>query len=183
MPRTNRHRNRNSEAGMTLIELLIASAVLVFGMLSLMGLLMLAIGNNGRSKIDSTATMLTQSVVEQITAVLEGGGPGTIQDCVNPPWTVDNSAGPSPNGQGAALAGGNIDFTQKNPPKNYFMNYVECSLQPNGTVTQMTYDVRWNVQLVEHTYLVTVGAKPKGGLPTRFAFALPVTMRVYVGEK
>src|SRR5437660_3658692 len=80
---TSRRKNRNPEAGMTLIELMIASVVLIFGMLSIMGLLMLAIGNNGRSKIDSGATMLSQVVLEQVSAKLAGGGPGSITDNAN----------------------------------------------------------------------------------------------------
>jgi Tfp pilus assembly protein PilV len=174
---------RNSEAGMTLIELMIAAAVLVFGMLSIMGLLMLAIGNNGRSKVDSTATMLTQGVLEQISAKLAGGGPGSITDNGNcngtgTTWTIDTSSG---NGsQGANLASGKIDFTQAQGavPANYFMNYVDCN---NKIIT--TYDVRWNVEAIgtNGTYLVTVGARPKSNLPIRFSFAIPVTMRAYVG--
>ncbi|HEX7894153.1 MAG TPA: hypothetical protein VF447_08185, partial [Terriglobales bacterium] len=66
------------ESGMTLIELAIAGVVLVFGMLSLMGVMITAVGNNGRSKIDSSATMLNQAVLEQISAKLAGGGPGSI---------------------------------------------------------------------------------------------------------
>lgn len=164
---------------MTLIELMIAAVVLVFGLLSIMGLLMLAIGNNGRSKIDSTATMLTQAVLEQISAKLSGGGPGSITDNNNcdgtgNTWTINDAAG------GATLAGGKIDFTQAQAGAgaNYFMNYVDC----NNNV-KMTYDVRWNIQSIgaNGTYLVTVGARPKGGVPIRFAFALPVTMRAYVG--
>jgi Tfp pilus assembly protein PilV len=171
--------NRNLESGMTLIELMIAAVVLIFGMLSIMGLLMLAIGNNGRSKIDSTATMLSQVVVEQVSAKLAGGGPGSITDnanCNNTGniWTINEQPG------GAKLSGGKIDFTQGQGgvPANYYMNYVDC----NNNV-QIEYDVRWNVQSVgaNGTYLVTVGAKPKSGLPTRFAFALPVSMRAYVG--
>ncbi len=170
----------DSEAGMTLIELMIASAVLVFGMLSIMGLLMLAIGNNGRSKIDSTATMLTQGVLEQISAKLAGGGPGSITDNANcngtgTNWTIDNTPG-----NGARLASGKIDFTQaqNNIPANYYMNYVDCINN-----VQAIYDVRWNVQTVgaNGTYLVTVGARPQGNLPVRFSFAIPVTMRAYVG--
>lgn len=169
---------------MTLIELLIAGTVLVVGMLSLMGLLMLAIGNNGRSKIDSTATMLTQGVLEQISAKLAGGGPGSITDNANcngtgNTWTIDTSSG---NGsQGANLLSGKIDFTQTQAavPANYFMNYVDCN---NNIITM--YDVRWNVQTIgtNGTYLVTVGARPKSSLPTRFSFAIPVTMRAYVGS-
>ena len=59
----------------------------------------------------------------------------------------------------------------------YYMNYIEC----NNNV-QMTYDIRWNIQSVGNaTYLVTVGARPKNGLPQQFAFAIPVNMRTYVG--
>lgn len=174
----------NPQAGMTLIELMIAAAVLVFGMLSIMGLLMLAIGNNGRSKIDSTGTMLTQSVVEQISAVFEGGGPGSITDCAGNNWTIDSTAGAAPAGAGSALNGSKIDFTQAAPPANFFMNYVECSNQVNGKVIQTTYDVRWNVQtLGSSSFLITVGARPKNGVPTRFAFAIPVNMRVVVGQR
>ena len=68
-------KNRKSESGMSLIELMIASVVLIFGMLSIMGLLMLAMGNNGRSKIDSGATMLSQVVLEQVSAKLAGSFP------------------------------------------------------------------------------------------------------------
>lgn len=167
---------------MTLIELMIASVVLVFGMLSIMGLLMLAIGNNGRSKIDTTATMLTQGVVEQISAVLAGGGPGSITDCkgAGTTWVIDTAAAPPPNGWGARLSGSVIDFTQSNPPVGSQMSYVEC----NGNV-QTTYDVRWNIQNMSAngTYLVTVGARPLNGLAAaRFSFAIPVTMRTYVGS-
>jgi len=173
-------KKRNPESGMTLIELMIAAVVLIFGMLSVMGLLMLAIGNNGRSKIDSSATMLSQAVLEQISAKLVGGGPGSITDNNNcdgtgNTWTIAYGQG------GANLAAGKIDFVgqaQGTVPADYFMNYVEC----NNNV-RMTYDVRWNIQVVgTTTYLVTVGARPFGGLPTRFAFALPVSMRAYVGK-
>lgn len=166
---------------MTLIELLIAGIVLVFGMLSLMGLLMLAIGNNGRSKVDSTATMLTQGVLEQLSAKLAGGGPGSITDNANcngtgTTWTINDTPG-----NGANLLGGKIDFTQPQGavPANYFMNYVDCN---NNVIT--TYDVRWNIQTVgtNGTYLVTVGARPRSNLPIRFTFAIPVTMRAYVGS-
>ena len=164
---------------MTVIELLIAGFVLIFGMLAVMGLLMLAVGNNGRSKLDSTATMLNQAVVEQISAQLVGGGPGSITDCrgAGTVWPIDTTSGVPPNGAGAPLNGSTIDFTQA-AIAGSSMNYVEC----NGNV-QTTYDVRWNIQTLSAngTYLVTVGARPRGGLPTRFAFAIPVNMRVYVG--
>jgi hypothetical protein len=181
----------NPQSGMSVVELMIAAVVLVVGMLAVMALLALATGNNGRSKIDSTATMLTQSVVEQISAVLKGGGPGSIYDsqlsggtCVTgTKWIIDSAGGPAPSGNGAALAGSKIDFTQTSPPTGYQMNYSECNVQPNGQANLTTYDVRWNVQTIDArgTFLVTVGARPVRGTAARFNFALPVNMRVYVG--
>lgn len=190
MHTTLRKSNRR-EAGLTLIELMIATVVLLVGLLSVIGLLTVAIGNNGRSKVDTTATMLTQAVTEQISAVLQGGGPGQIQDCTGTAWTITTDYADPPSGWGAAIAGNKIDFTQTSPPAGSQMNFVECSTQPNGTVVQNTYDVRWNVQKIalgptgtepyNGTFLVTVGAKPKYAMPTQFSFALPVNMQVYVG--
>ena len=181
------------QSGMTLIELMIATVVLLVGILSVTGLLALVIGNNGRSKVDTTATMLSQAVTEQISAVLQGGGPASIQDCVGNSWTigVDYTASAGPPGWGAAVSGNKIDFTQSSPPATSQMNFVECAKQPNGVVVKNVYDVRWNVQQMSlgdtsteyfnGTFLVTVGARPKYGLPTQYNFALPVNMQVYVG--
>jgi Tfp pilus assembly protein PilV len=183
MSRKINRRKLHPESGMTLIELLIAGFVLVFGMLSIMGLLFIAIGNNGRSKIDSQATMLSQAVLEQLSAKLSGGGPGSLTDNANCNGTGTTHAIGYDAG-GASTTGGAMDFTQAqgsigtdsngNP---YYMDYVDCSNN-----VPMIYDVRWNIQsLGNATYLVTVGARPKNGLPQRFAFAIPVNMRTYVG--
>ena len=188
------------EAGFSLIELLIAALVLSFGLLALTALFATAIGNNGRSRVDSTATMLSESVLEQITAVKANGGPSSLTDsdsqyasenCPAPTtWYIDTDAAPLPNGQGATLNGSTIDFTQQqsaipqpNPPYPYYMNYVVC----NGCGefgTTAIYDVRWNIaQLSGNSFMVTVAAKPQGTVTDRFTFALPVTMRMYVGPQ
>jgi len=172
-------RKPKRQAGFTLLELMIAALVLVFGLLAITALFATAIGNNGRSRVDSTATMLSQSVIEQITAVLARGGPAAVTDCGQPPttWAVDTSVG------GATLSGSSIDFTQTSPPAGYHMNFVVC----NGggeSGTQALYDVRWNVaQLSTNSYLVTVAARPSGMTPGRFTFALPVTLRTFVGPQ
>lgn len=180
--RISRRTRLHLESGMTLIELAIAGFVLVFGMLSLMGVMITAVGNNGRSKIDSSATMLSQAVLEQISAKLAGGGPGSITDNVNCNGTGTTHQIADDVG-GASLNGSTINFTQaqgaialSSTGTPFYMNYVDCSNN-----VQMTYDVRWNIQLLNaNTYVVTVGAKPLA-LPTRFAFSIPVNMRAYVG--
>ncbi len=174
---------RKRQAGFTLLELLVAAVVLAFGLLAITALFATAIGNNGRSRVDSTATMLSESVIEQISAVLARGGPSAITDCGSPPttWNIGTNVG------GAALSGSSIDFTQTDPPAGYQMDFVVC----NGggeAGTQATYDVRWSIAQVSTvsgstSYLVTVGARPKNMTPGRYTFALPVTFRTYVGPQ
>jgi len=176
-------RTQKQQAGFTLLELMIAGLVLVFGLLAVAALFATAVGNNGRSRVDSTATMLSESVIEQITAVLARGGPSSVTDCGQPPttWTIDTTVG------GAALSGSGIDFTQTNPPAGYQMNFVVC----NGGAeagTQAVYDVRWNIRQVStapvsSSYLVTVAARPQNMATNRFTFALPVTFRTFVGPQ
>jgi prepilin-type N-terminal cleavage/methylation domain-containing protein len=181
-------RTQKQQAGFTLLELMITCLILTVGLLAIAGLFATAVGNNGRSRVDSTATMLAASVIEQVTAVLARGGPASVTDCGQPPttWTIDTSVG------GAALSnvapfGPSIDFTQTNPPSGYQMNYVVC----NGggfAGTQAVYDVRWNIQQIStsppsSSYLVTIAAEPRGMTNNRFTFALPVTFRTFVGPQ
>lgn len=176
-------RTQKQQAGFTLLELLIAGVILIVGLLAVAALFATAVGNNGRSRVDSTATMLSASVIEQVTAVLARGGPSSVIDCGQPPttWPIDTAVG------GAALSGSGIDFTQTNPPAGYQMNFVVC----NGggeAGTQAVYDVRWNIQQIStsppsSSYLVTVAARPQGMVNGRFTFALPVTFRTFVGPQ
>jgi Tfp pilus assembly protein PilV len=174
-----RQRKRKRQAGFTILEAMIAGFILTFGLLSITALFATAIGNNGRSRVDTTATMLSESVIEQVTAVLARGGPSAMTDCASTPttWFIDTDIG------GAALSGSSIDFTEASPPSGYHMNFVVC----NGggeAETQAIYDVRWNIARVStNTYLVTVAARPKGMTAGRFTFALPVTFRTYVGQQ
>src|SRR3989442_10915728 len=52
--------------GFSLIELMIAISVLAVGMSALVGLFITAVMNNGRSKGDTTSTMLAQTVLGEI---------------------------------------------------------------------------------------------------------------------
>lgn len=176
MRRANRRRERLSrQAGMTMIELLIAAVVMVVGLLAIMGIFTLAIGNNGRSKVDTSATMLSQAVIEQISAVLARGGPSMVTDCKGTIWNIGTAVG------GAKLKGAGVDFSESAPPANYHMDFVVCGDDAAGP--QTTYDVRWNVGTLSNSYLVTVAAKPKNMGAVRFSFALPVVMRSYVGKQ
>jgi len=176
-------RTQKQEAGFTLLELMFTGLVLTVGLVAVATLFAIAVGNNGRSRVDSTATMLSASVIEEITAVLARGGPSSVTDCGQPPttWTIDTNVG------GAARSGSSIDFTQTNPPSGYQMNFVVCNA--GGVAgTQAVYDVRWNIQQIStsppsSSYLVTVAARPQGSANNRFTFALPVTLRTFVGPQ
>src|SRR6476646_6780581 len=79
---------RNTEAGVTLIETLMAGTVLLLGSLSMIVLIISSIATNNRNKMDSTQTMLATSVLEQINSTFIGAGTSTLIDCDSHGWTV-----------------------------------------------------------------------------------------------
>ncbi len=168
---------RKGEAGISLIELLIAGAVMVVGFMAVMMLILTAIASNNRNKMDSSSAMLAQAVVEQIKSTMI---PGTtsLTDCAGATHTID-TAGATGGGAGASLSGADIDFSQATPPAGYHMDFAIC----NVANTSATYDVRWNVKTITaETYLITVAVRLKGAGSDLRYFALPVTLRTYVGS-
>ncbi len=173
---------------MTMIELMVAGFILVVGMLGFAALMATAIAANMRSRTDSTATMLTQTVIEQLGASLigKGGGAPQVKDCAGNIYNINVTAG------GASLDSTTefIDWTQSasaitgGAGGGYQMYYEICSSTSNTTsnAQQHTYDVRWNVQSVTgtNTFLVVVGARPKNYSTDQKYFALPIGMKMYV---
>src|SRR5438552_18432468 len=77
-----------SEQGMTLIELLIAMAIMAVGMAGVLVMITSAIATNSRNRNDSTGTMLAQMVIEQITAQASTlSNSPQITDCGGTVWT------------------------------------------------------------------------------------------------
>jgi len=185
--------HRRSQAGMTLIELMVAISILAVGMGALTNLLVLAIATDNRNSKDTSATLLAQMVVEQISAQHPNSNASiSVTDCAGNTWTVATTGGASPNGAGANLvtsstsAGyGGIDQTQaySSITANYSMKYVDCGGAGN-TGVPTTYDVRWNVMTIDANYtrLVMASARPVnanalGGIQ----YALPVNLRAVSG--
>lgn len=179
---------RTRQSGMSLIELMIAMTVLVVGMLALMTLVTTAISSNNRNKLDTTGTMLAQTVLEGIAAQpATANATLSMTDC-NPAgagtWTIATTGAASP-GAGANLdSSGNIDFTQTYSAlttafPNYAMTYVVCGVSG----TQSTYDVRWNVRtLTAYTKLITVSARQIGATSGKLPFfSPPITLRTISG--
>jgi Tfp pilus assembly protein PilV len=181
-PRLRRRKIRNGEQGMTLIEVMIAGMILVVGMLGFAALMATAIAANARSRTDSTASMLSQTVMEQIAASLigkSGAAAPQVRDCTGTLYPIDMSVG------GAALdSNEGIDWTQTSVPTNYQMLYQICAstTNTNANAQQTTYDVRWNVTKISNTntYLIVAGARPKNYIPNLRYFALPVVLKMYV---
>ena len=188
--------SRRQQAGLSMIELLIAMLVLMIGLMGSMVLVRTAIVNNNRNKLDTTATALAQMVLEQINSRPANVNTNiTILDCTGTPVTINPTGAAAP-GAGATLiqAGfnaGNIDFSQDFTavPAGYAMQYVTCGPAPGAPGAaagpQVTYEVRWNVTtMTGFTKLVTVSARKRiatntGALPY---FAVPVTLRGIGGQ-
>src|SRR5438034_10242192 len=173
---------RSSQAGITMIEMLMACAILVIGSLGMIGLIVSSIATNNRNKLDSTQTMLANSILEQITSTIIGVGTSALTDCAGNAWTIDTAPG------GATLNGSRIDFTQTSPPADYHMNYVVNTPCTSTGARQGIYDVRWHVDIVgapstpTNTYMLTVGAKMQNHGEGNLLFSLPVNFRVMAGK-
>src|SRR5262245_4519896 len=114
---------RSSEAGMTMIELLLAGTVLLLSSLGIVGLLVASIATNNRNKGNSQQTMLAESIVEHVSSTLIGTGDSAISDCAGHNYTIGTFAG----GANLTTSGDEIDFNENistNAAKNnYHMDY------------------------------------------------------------
>ena len=150
--------NAGPRSGFTLLELMIAIAVLGIGLLGAMGMILAGMQTNSRNNRDSTATVLDQEVIELYSTLKNYPKPTfvVINDCAlagGNAHEADLGQGPNPLGNGATLYTaataptaaqvGDIDWTQPAPAlatavnPGYDMQYQTCG----GDV----YEVRWNV--------------------------------------
>src|SRR5438128_8156606 len=103
---TDRQNRKSSEAGITLIELLMAGAILVIGSLGMITLLVGSIATNNRNKLDSSQMMLATSIIEQINSTIIGTGTSSMTDCAGVTHTIDTAPG------GANLSSTSIDYSE-----------------------------------------------------------------------
>ena len=184
---------RKAQRGTTLVELMIAMFILAIGLGALTNLLVVAMASDNKNSKDTSATLLAQMVIEQISAQHPNSSATiTLTDCASNSWTIATAGGASPNGTGATLVTtstatgyGGISQTQaySGVTANYKMKWVDCGGVGN-TGNPTTYDVRWNVMTIDTNYtrLVTVSARPLnatrlGGL----MFTVPVNLRAVAG--
>ena len=69
IPRKSNRLPRKSQAGFTLLELMIAALVMVVGLTGGLLLVMTAMANNNRNRMDSSGTVLAQTTLEMIASV------------------------------------------------------------------------------------------------------------------
>lgn len=188
------------QAGLSMIELLIAMLVLAVGMMGSMVLVRTAIVNNNRNKLDTTSTALAQMVLERIQSrPATSNTVFTITDCTGVVSNV-NPAGAASPGAGAKVIQnspppgqsiGDIDFSQDFTavPAGYAMQYVTCGPAPGALGAaagpQVTYEIRWNVTtMTGFTKLVTVSARKRIATNTSALpfFSIPFTLRGIAGQ-
>jgi prepilin-type N-terminal cleavage/methylation domain-containing protein len=179
-----RSRTAHRQRGMSLIELMIALAVLTIGLTSLLGLIVTAIANDGKAKVDTGATLVSQMMIETLSAQTNPNNSFTIKDCTSTTtvvWTLLGVPADAP-GNGAQLNAttGAIDFsgqTYAAAPASYKMTYRSCGA--NGTWTD--YDVRWNVtRITDYSRQITVSARAltnANAASVAKMYTAPVTLR------
>ena len=172
--------SEHDERGLSLLELMFASLVMVIGLMGGMVLITTTIANNNRSKWDSTATLLSQMTLEKIASVpANATGALTITDCNPSPSAASHSL--SVGAGGAPLSSnGDIDFSAATVT-GYSMQYYNC--QASTGDRQMIYDVRWNIKTISpNAKLVTVSTQIAGNVNRGGNFFVrPVSLKMIVG--
>jgi prepilin-type N-terminal cleavage/methylation domain-containing protein len=191
--------NNLCQRGMTMLELLIAMAVLAIGMTGAMGMILAGMQSDSRNKNDTAAVVLDQEILEEFATyqTFPSLGTVTIADCgTGATNTHSASVVGSIAGNGAALYTaanapfpakvGDIDWTQPAPTMatagtaGYAMNYQTC----NGDV----YEVRWNVTWIfpmngtSRIAALTVSSRQTfaAGSSAAMLFAIPTTIRTII---
>jgi Tfp pilus assembly protein PilV len=168
---------------MSLVELMVAMAILLVGVLGSLAFLAMGIGGNYKNRQSSNSTAMAQLVMEKIRSVGSNSVANVnITDCAG---TVQNiTVTGSAAGNGAQLlATGGADFTQvagsAGDPAGYYMLYTDC-----GTAGRaMTYDIRWRIvaPASSRVKVITVSARLVSAGGNVLIFSPPVTVRSTVG--
>jgi type IV pilus assembly protein PilV len=180
-------RCRSAEGGFTLVEILIALVVLTVGLLGVAVLFATAVSNNQRNKVDSGATLVSETVLDQLSANnANNEGTIVIVDCTGVARNFSMVSGAATAGKGATLAAGTgtIDWTASaNGNTN---NFVMCG----AAGTQITYEVRWNVMKMPGTMdgtsspylrMIAVSSRQLNQSTNLRFFNPPATLRTVIG--
>ena len=119
----------HQEAGLTLIEALIAMAVTVIALVSLAGIFTIAMKTNASSRNFTTATTFAQDKLEQLGTV-------AFTRLVDPAKMRNN---PNATSSNDALIVGNLDLDAYGPDGSFYFDKIvvagEKDIEPQGTIT------------------------------------------------
>ncbi len=173
-------RKSGNAQGFTLVELMVAMGVLIAGVLGGMLMILMGVTRDSSNRVDTTATNVAQTVLEQIAGAPTNQNPIlAITDCVPNNLNINTAPG------GATLqANGDVNFTADTAASlnanSYQMNFTVCG--NNGL--QTVYDVRWNIQTVGAGgwgKVVTVAARQQfTATQSGIGLIRPVTLRTIV---
>lgn len=172
------------DRGFSLIELMFAVFVLATAVVGSMLMIVVGIGRNGSNRMDTTATNVAQTVLEDLAAVPPQVPPpptpvlAHITDCTGNALTFTTAVGGAPL---SPSGNGDIDFQNPAPP-GYQVNYTVCGT--NGL--RAVYDVRWRIDPVGASgfaHLITIAARqPMAVKNGTLVYIPPVTLRTIVGQ-
>ena len=138
--------------GFTLLELLIASAVLTIGLLSTASLLLVALSSHFNSKLEAAALRMTQSTLEELKSLP-----------LDRAELADSTESLTPDHQ--------IDFSAPSSPSH--ARTTRVTLQSFGS-TRIEFETRWHVRTFDGRKVIT-GATRQTGSHSLFR---PVNMRI-----
>lgn len=181
-----KHRRRNrTDDGFSLVELMVAMFVLAVGVLGGMMMVIMGMSRNNTNRVDTTATNIAQTVLEEISAAPPNTNSTLVlTDCIQTdPTTSTLQINTAPGG--ASVLNGEINFSADSASSlnanGYQMNYTACGT--NGL--QTVYDVRWRVDQIgagNWVKLVTVSARqPFLATQSGISYRPPATLRTVVG--
>jgi Tfp pilus assembly protein PilV len=184
------HARRTGQRGSILIETLMAMVVLTIGLGGLLALLTTAMATNNRSGEDTTSLMISEHVMEQISAQpADSITPlPPLQDCAGTAWSISTAdawkGGGNSNAYGGngsnLLSDGTVDWTQTyaDVPAGYKMQYASCGAGGRQT----TFDVRWDViKMSSYSRMIVVSARPDGSTMGGVRYVTPVSLRTIGG--
>src|SRR6202140_1474460 len=88
---------RETESGMSLIELMLAMLILAIVLGALTNVLVVAMATDNKKSKDTSATLLAQMVIEQISARHPNSNATiSVTDCAGNIWTVATAGAASP---------------------------------------------------------------------------------------
>ena len=166
-----------NQSGFTLIELMMATLVLMVGIVAVAQLVPLAVSLNASNRQNSTALVIAQRELNQMAQPRNLNLPSFTDD-LNNLCSLGDPASPGQLVGSAVKVDSNrplIDFTVA-PQTGYSFNYVD----PNDPF-QLTYDVRWAVVTFVNSggavsgKRFVLGVRRQGGQPV-----LPVTLDTLV---